>query len=1495
MTTLTPRDVFRGNPPSDDHQPDPVEVVTLLDHIAATFGAVTAITDTLAELNAVSGSDGDHGLVLNDGGSSGVYSSDGSTWTKTADLPPGVAAISAGDIDNAKLANMSTNRIKGRVSSGTGAPEDLTKAQAKELLGLDNVDNTADADKPVSTATQTALDGKAASGHTHTIANVTGLQSALDGKADNSDIGSLEVMVGNKAPISHTHTFGGIPGLTAELGSKVPEARTVRASGVLRYGDAIDGQGTLADAVHFSAVEPSEAAAIAGTDATTVMTPRRTKHVMDVNKGRIAQSEGDFPGLTPYAFTTGVTGIDPDAKTPVDVANVINLAAEGMAYNMIGDATVARIHADPLRRRVIEYEVVLRRLADVSDPGNDTVELQVAFLDDDGVAIGARVVLDSTTTLAVGGASQILTGRVTDKADVPDTIQAPDGAVYADVRVRTYGDGQTAIVRFGRQDVTTEVVLDERIDTMVPQGRTVRVEGLARLAGEVEGEGTLADAIRIGVTAASEGAAVAGTQDDTAMTPQSTRAVIDVNNGRIAQSEGDFPGLTPYAFTTGVPGIVAGDKTPVDVANVITVDDEGVAYKMIGDATVARIHADPIQRRILEYQVVVQRLVDPPDPSNDRVELQIAWLDETGATVGAREVVDFTDTLKASTGAQVLSARIAGMPGVADTIEARAGAVYADVRVRAYGSGDTALIQFGRLDVTETHALTEGNDISGLIASINAAAGNAITAAAEALTQAGVAQTAATQNGDVRQDQSARFEERVEFDRIPAIRSNAAPGQAYAPTVTRLVIADDGDYTHVPSIAFADDDNGLAIYLRNTTVLAESQTGQEIVFRRTSDGFATQPSAAANELTQAATCLNPLDPVGDGNIQGESFVTYDPNRDKYIVTNVHRANAATNRAFVSLVDPGDPTVNKAQVYGYVWDTTTGQIELSQDVTGVPAAGKKFTKTIGGAESQVVGFKPTLTDDGRVIVPLILIEGGYGNLHRLGFAIHAADDFEQVTEGTVINSGEDQATQFWEPSLVETESGGFFGLIRNTDGSDGPTNPADNLMVFTMTPDLLGASPARFMDHDLHVNRHLLFRVRPGLYCRIGTSHKHNRNAMDVAFAGQGDGPYGVGYTFSTETDGAEFAHYVDGVQQGGAIYAMASFGQVSPTTPRRIEILKFDVPLDQRWVIAATDKNVYEEGGTAPSVSGMDLTLPPQQMASLMSVGAVEVLAVNARVTALPNAQPYTPIVIGTEVDGHLHLEVRLNGTSDGIELWAAERTPDNALVREAKIRDLPGPLEARTFTAAINRVQGVAMVEGYAYAISGLARAFAGDIHPELTSAHAGDLVLDAGRSSATRYTLEAFARQFSPEVLPQRIRGLQLDGASSLGGDITLEPGAIDCAGVVFKDLSAIPGNSAIEYQDVTTSSNILLIAESLMTNDGVMFEVAALRLGNSVATTVYMVAGRGAGAHAQMISADPAAHPTAPTTVFPIVSIDGSGNVVLNANNGTFDVRVSIRRVM
>lgn len=53
-------------------------------------------------------------------------------------------------------------------------------AVTKEQVGLGNVDNTADLDKPISNATQEALDEKANLEHTHEVGEVNGLQDLVD-------------------------------------------------------------------------------------------------------------------------------------------------------------------------------------------------------------------------------------------------------------------------------------------------------------------------------------------------------------------------------------------------------------------------------------------------------------------------------------------------------------------------------------------------------------------------------------------------------------------------------------------------------------------------------------------------------------------------------------------------------------------------------------------------------------------------------------------------------------------------------------------------------------------------------------------------------------------------------------------------------------------------------------------------------------------------------------------------------------------------------------------------------------------------------------------------------------------------------------------------------------------------------------------------------------------------------------------------------------------
>lgn len=112
----------------------------------------------------------------------------------------GVGPDASGNIEVSGGGGGAVSSVFGRTGAVVAANGDYTKAQ----VGLANVDNTSDANKPVSTATQTALDGKADTVHTHSIAQVTSLQASLDGKA----------------AVVHSHVISDVSGLQTALDGK---------------------------------------------------------------------------------------------------------------------------------------------------------------------------------------------------------------------------------------------------------------------------------------------------------------------------------------------------------------------------------------------------------------------------------------------------------------------------------------------------------------------------------------------------------------------------------------------------------------------------------------------------------------------------------------------------------------------------------------------------------------------------------------------------------------------------------------------------------------------------------------------------------------------------------------------------------------------------------------------------------------------------------------------------------------------------------------------------------------------------------------------------------------------------------------------------------------------------------------------------------------------------------------------------------------------------
>jgi hypothetical protein len=168
------------------------------------------------------------------------------------------ATIATAAVTNAKMANMATKTYKGRTSAATGVPEDVAVATLKTDLSLNNVDNTSDANKPVSTATQTALNLKANLAGANFTGAIDVQGGAISTGGDGTNTGALVLKPANGAFNFYAWVnkeIGGNEGIALQRGAYPTVTSTpltisaagtaVFAGNVTSAGSNITGGGTF--------------------------------------------------------------------------------------------------------------------------------------------------------------------------------------------------------------------------------------------------------------------------------------------------------------------------------------------------------------------------------------------------------------------------------------------------------------------------------------------------------------------------------------------------------------------------------------------------------------------------------------------------------------------------------------------------------------------------------------------------------------------------------------------------------------------------------------------------------------------------------------------------------------------------------------------------------------------------------------------------------------------------------------------------------------------------------------------------------------------------------------------------------------------------------------------------------------------------------------------------------------------------------------------------
>lgn len=428
---------------------------------------------------------------------------DGTQYRVVNILPAGVVATLQSAIN-----------LKAPIASPTftGTVGGVTKA----MVGLGNVDNTSDADKPISTATQAALDLKVGSGTLSTsiissgvfqLQNVAGTGDAVTADLPtltgaNMQVGTLMALLW---PAANTIAQP-ILSVTDQASNTYNISMFNVSAGELVAGELVILQFTGANGFEASGrkVGSSTIASITGLQAAL----DAKQDIGDDLWRRILSRPGDAP----TAWTAGVTGL-PEAMTALTDADVTQ-TADGRVLRVTGPATRAPVgfyRLDPTR--IYAVRGIYRRPTDVADPAGAAVQLRARWLDRFGAAVGSAVTLDSQAPTVADGRRVVVHVVAASAGANVDTVAA-SGTVYFRPFIQTYESGAiTDIEEVSVYDITDVGGYSPDLTSLTSRVAALESEDLATRLEVVEAATTAPTVGRYATRADAAAATIGATVD----------------------------------------------------------------------------------------------------------------------------------------------------------------------------------------------------------------------------------------------------------------------------------------------------------------------------------------------------------------------------------------------------------------------------------------------------------------------------------------------------------------------------------------------------------------------------------------------------------------------------------------------------------------------------------------------------------------------------------------------------------------------------------------------------------------------------------------------------------------------------------------------------------------------------------------------------------------------------------------------------------------------